>query len=110
MNNAAAQGCSRGRGVAAVQTPAETILLTDSIWAPSGTSSELVMGYLALNPPQMWTGAPPFTRTSYGYVWPRHHNQATTLFADGHAKSLPINKLRDADNNGVSDDLLWDLE
>lgn len=110
MNAAAAQACSRGLSLGAIAQPAETVLLADSIWAPSTTSSQLVMGYLAINPPRMWTGNPPLTRTSYGFVWPRHHNQANVLWADGHVKTVAITRLRDGDGDGVNDDTLFDRE
>lgn len=110
MSSFAAQSCSRGKSLAAAQTPADTVLLTDSIWGPSASSNQLVMGYLAINPPNSWTGAPPLTRASYGYVWPRHQKKANVLWLDGHVKATAIDALRDSDSDGKNDDKLFDLE
>ena len=93
---------SRGLSLSDLGAPADTILLTDSIYAPKSSPSNFGMGYFTVNPPMMWTGNPPLTRTSYGFVWPRHNNAANTVYADGHAKLTQIGKLKDQ--------ALWDRE
>jgi prepilin-type N-terminal cleavage/methylation domain-containing protein/prepilin-type processing-associated H-X9-DG protein len=102
--------CSRGISLAAAQTPAETILLADSIWGPATTQAP-TMGYFIIDPPRVW---PPFTGVinarTYGQVWPRHQNQANVLWLDGHVKPLHIERIRDGNNDGVNDDILWDLQ
>jgi prepilin-type N-terminal cleavage/methylation domain-containing protein/prepilin-type processing-associated H-X9-DG protein len=93
---------SRGIPMTAVGSPADTLMLVDSIWAPANDPTNLSMGYFIVNPPQFWTGAPPLTRTSYGFAWPRHNNAANVTWVDGHAKLTHINQLRNV--------ALWDLE
>lgn len=93
---------SRAVNLAAVGSPAETLMLADSIWSPSREPSRLVMGYFVVNPPQFWTGNPPLTGSSYGFVWPRHHNRANVAWVDGHVKPLGVDQLRD--------ERLWDRE
>ena len=94
-----------GRGVTttSVGSPAETVMLTDSVYGdPTNPTSNFAMGYFLVNPPQMWTGAPPLTRSSYGFVWPRHNNGANTAYVDGHVATTQIGKLKDP--------TLWDRE
>ena len=93
---------SRGVKLTSVGSPTETLLLADSIWSPSASPANIGMGYFVVNPPQFWTGAPPVTASSYGFVWPRHHNKANTLFVDGHVKGLGVDALKET--------RLWDLE
>lgn len=102
--NPATASTTFSRGVSATQagSPAETVLLTDSVWAPAATPTQLCMGYFIISPPSQWTGNPPLTRTSYGWVMPRHNNAANVAWLDGHAKLVHITKLK---NEG-----LWDLE
>jgi prepilin-type processing-associated H-X9-DG protein/prepilin-type N-terminal cleavage/methylation domain-containing protein len=93
---------SRAAGLGAIGVPADTVLLADSIWAPKSNPTNLGMGYFIVYPPFTWSGNPPLTMTSYGYVWPRHHNRANTLFVDGHVKALTVDSLKD--------ERLWDRE
>jgi prepilin-type N-terminal cleavage/methylation domain-containing protein len=93
---------SRGTSMTAVNSPAETVLFADSIWGPSSNPTNVGMGYFLINPPALWTGNPPLTRTSYGFVWPRHNNAAVTAYTDTHVSSTKIDRLRD--------ETLWDLE
>lgn len=91
---------SRGVSLAAVNAPAETVMLVDSIWTPGGAPTTTVLGYFLVYPPNQWAGAPPVNGFSYGRVWPRHQQKANVVFADGHVKLLGIDQLRD--------ESLWD--
>lgn len=93
---------SRGVSLSAIGSPADTLLFADSIWAPAAQPTNLTMGYFVVYPPTAWSGNPPLTMTSFGYVWPRHHNRANCAFTDGHVKAMSIDALR---NEG-----LWDLQ
>ncbi len=93
---------SIGKPMTAAYEPAQTLLLADSTWAPPTNPTNLVMGYYVINPPSLWTGAPPLTRTSYGFVMPRHNNAANVAWLDGHATTTRIERL--------ADEALWDLE
>ncbi|MFW5698140.1 MAG: prepilin-type N-terminal cleavage/methylation domain-containing protein [Fimbriimonadaceae bacterium] len=93
---------SRGESVTTVDRPAETLLLADSIYAPPSDQDNLGLGYYLINPPETWTGNPPLTRSSYGFVYPRYNNQAASLFVDGHVEAMPILEL--------SDDKYWGLD
>jgi prepilin-type processing-associated H-X9-DG protein len=96
-----AQNNSRGRSLAEVQAPADTVMLADSIWTPNGNPSATMGGYHLIYPPNRWTGSPPLNGFSYGRIWPRHQQKANTLFVDGHVKALDIDKLKNQ--------ALWDL-
>jgi prepilin-type processing-associated H-X9-DG protein len=100
--SAASSGRSRGLPLTGVVQPAETVLLVDSTYGDPADPTNVGMGYYTVNPPALWTGAPPITRSSYGFVWPRHHNSATTLYVDGHARLTSIDRLK---NPG-----LWDRD
>lgn len=102
LDPSAPTSSSRGVSATAAGSPAETVLLADSIWAPEATPTQLCMGYFLVRPPSQWTGQPPLTRTSYGFVWPRHNNAANVAWLDGHAKLTQIGKLKD--------EKVWDLE
>lgn len=93
---------SRGISMTAVGSPAETLYLVDSTYGDPANPTNVGMGYFAVNPPVMWTGAPPITRSSYGFVWPRHNNAAVATYVDGHAKLTTLGKLRD--------ESIWDAE
>ncbi len=93
---------SVGLSMTSVGDPSGTILFADSVYGESATSTNIGMGYYTINPPAMWTGNPPLTRTSYGFVWPRHNNAAVTSFTDGHVKLTHISKLQDP--------TIWDRE
>ena len=95
-------GKSVGLSLTGLGDPANTLFLADSTYGDSASPTTVGMGYYTINPPASWTGAPPITRSSYGFVWPRHHNAANTLWADGHVKLTKIDRLRDA--------TLWDRE
>jgi prepilin-type N-terminal cleavage/methylation domain-containing protein/prepilin-type processing-associated H-X9-DG protein len=91
---------SRGQSLAAVQAPADTVLLADSIWTPNASPTETKCGYFLIYPPNRWAGSPPLNGFSYGRVWPRHQQKANVTFVDGHVKMMGIDKLRD--------ESLWD--
>lgn len=91
----ASTGRSLGLGLAAVAAPAETVLLADSVWSPQGQPNTTVLGYFLIYPPSQWAGSPPVNGFSYGRVWPRHHEKANVLFADGHVQALGIDALKD---------------
>ncbi|RYG34487.1 prepilin-type N-terminal cleavage/methylation domain-containing protein [bacterium] len=93
---------SRGISATALGDPAQTLFLADSTYSESAASSNLGMGYFYVNPPALWTGAPPITRSSYGFVMPRHNNGANTLWVDGHANLTKIGRLKDQ--------ALWDQQ
>ena len=93
---------SVGQSLTGLGDPANTLMLADSTYGDSTNPSVIGMGYYTVNPPAMWTGAPPITRSSYGFVWPRHNNAANTVWADFHAKLTPISRLNDT--------RLWDRE
>jgi prepilin-type N-terminal cleavage/methylation domain-containing protein/prepilin-type processing-associated H-X9-DG protein len=86
-----------GVPVAAIEVPAETVAMTDSVSAPLNAPTSLKWGYFVVRPPQLWAAvAPaPLDRETYGRVQPRHARTATTLFADGHVKALQMDTLRD---------------
>jgi len=90
---------SVGKSLTFVDSPADTVMLTDSTWGSPENPSIVGMGYYTVNPPTLWSGNPPLTRTSYGFVWPRYHNFASTMFVDGHVKAMAIDRL--------SDNALW---
>lgn len=93
---------SQGVSLGAIQSPAETVLLADSIWTPQKEPQTTVLGYYLIYPPSQWAGAPPLNGFSFGRVWPRHQNEANVLFVDGHVKSLGVNLLKQ--------ERLWDRE
>lgn len=114
MSPTAAQSCSRGVSLAAVANPSETIALTDSTWQAPDATQKPVIGYLLVNPPRLWAGTTPLRGSSYGFVWPRHHNKANVLWVDGHLKATDVGTLArrdavDADNDGELDETYWDL-
>jgi prepilin-type processing-associated H-X9-DG protein len=88
-----------GLPLAAIEAPASTIAMTDSVAAPSSPPQPTVLkwGYFIVRPPQVWaqTAPTPLDRDSFGRVLARHTNTATVLFTDAHVKSLNINALRD---------------
>ncbi|RYG43240.1 prepilin-type N-terminal cleavage/methylation domain-containing protein [bacterium] len=93
---------SRGISATSLGDPAQTVFLADSVYGYPAASTTLGMGYFYINPPMLWTGAPPLTRTSYGFVYPRHNNGANTLWTDGHANLTKIDRLKD--------EKLWDQQ
>jgi prepilin-type N-terminal cleavage/methylation domain-containing protein/prepilin-type processing-associated H-X9-DG protein len=93
---------SVGLSMTSVGAPADTILLADSTYGDPANPTNIGMGYFYINPPMMWTGTPPLTRSSYGFVWPRHNNAANVVFVDGHAKLTSIGKMKDIK--------IWDRE
>lgn len=97
MSDAADALHSVGVSLAKIQTVSNTVMLSDSTWAPTADPGELVMGYFLIDPPQKWTGTPPLTATSFGYVIPRDQGHANVAFADGHVKAETIGYL---DNEG----------
>lgn len=102
MDDAASTMYSQGVSLAQVQAPSGAVMLADSTWAPSPGQTQLTMGYFLINPPQKWTGSPPLTSLSFGYVYPRHQGHANVAFADGHVKALTIAVL--------SQEAIWNRE
>ncbi|CAN5362837.1 hypothetical protein BH11ARM2_BH11ARM2_13390 [soil metagenome] len=93
---------SRGVSATSLGDPAGTLFLSDSTNGDPANPTNVGMGNFTVVPPEYWTGAPPITRTSYGFIWPRHNNGANTLWSDGHANLTKIDRLRDQK--------LWDNE
>lgn len=85
-----------------VADPAATVMFADSVYGDPANPSLFLMGYFMINPPGMWSGAPPVVRSSYGFVWPRHNNAATVAYVDGHVRLTPIGKLKDP--------MIWDRD
>ena len=85
-----------GIALAHIEAPSETVEMTDAVSSPGGSPTTLTWGYFAVRPPQLWAKTPPtpLDRESFGRVLPRHQKTVSTLFADGHVKSLPIDTLR----------------
>jgi len=100
--SSASSARSVGISATSLNDPSGTIFLTDSTYGDPANPTNIGMGYYLVNPPAMWTGSPPLTRSSFGFVWPRHNNAANTLFADTHAKLTPIGQLRQPE--------LWDKD
>jgi prepilin-type N-terminal cleavage/methylation domain-containing protein/prepilin-type processing-associated H-X9-DG protein len=92
---------SRGVALSFLNSPAQTIAFTDSVWTPTGQPTVTQLGYFLIYPPNQWAGSPPLNGFSFGRVWPRHNETANVLFADGHVKALGVNALQSPD--------LWDL-
>jgi prepilin-type N-terminal cleavage/methylation domain-containing protein/prepilin-type processing-associated H-X9-DG protein len=93
---------SVGRSLGSIVSPADTVMLADSVWTPQDKPTETVLGYYLIYPPSQWAGSPPLNGFSFGRVWPRHQEKATTLFVDGHVKLLGVEQLKD--------EQLWDRE
>ena len=87
-----------GIAVAGIEAPATTILMADSVSAPTTSPTTLQWGYFVVRPPQLWAQTPPtaLDRESFGRVHPRHQGMASVAFVDGHVKAMKINALRDA--------------
>jgi prepilin-type N-terminal cleavage/methylation domain-containing protein/prepilin-type processing-associated H-X9-DG protein len=85
-----------GLPLAGLEAPASTVLMTDSVSAPITAPTSLQWGYFIVRPPQLWAQTPPspLDRESFGRVHPRHQNNASVSFTDGHVKAMPINSLR----------------
>lgn len=100
-NNFVPPGPTTGTPIslAAATAPSTTIMFTDSTYSTAGAAGSpdaaFFDGYYRIAPPDNWTGNPPLTRTSFGYVWPRHNNRVNVLWADGHVKSATIDELSD---------------
>lgn len=88
---------SRGLPLTSFNNPADMVELLDSTWGVPEIIGSIGMGYYTVNPPTMWTGNPPLSRTSYGFVWPRYNDHANTLFLDSHVKTVPIEQLDNMD-------------
>jgi prepilin-type N-terminal cleavage/methylation domain-containing protein/prepilin-type processing-associated H-X9-DG protein len=85
-----------------VRSPADTVLLADSVWTPQKEPQTMALGYYLIYPPSQWAGAPPLNGFSFGRVWPRHQNKVNVLFADGHVQPLGVDQLKE--------ERLWDRE
>jgi prepilin-type processing-associated H-X9-DG protein len=93
-----------GRNMSEVGSPADTMMLAESTFSTS--SGAPALGFFYVSPPNEWLGSPPLTWDSYGYVWPRHMNRATTVFTDSHVKGLAV-----VPGKGTLADIaIWDLE
>lgn len=84
----------RGVSLAAIDSPAQTVTMTDSTTISADGKS--IFGYFGIRAPQTWPATPPASAASdtYGRVWARHLDTVTVLFADGHVKSMKIDALR----------------
>ena len=85
---------ARGINLSVVESPSQTIAMSDSTTISSGKS---LYGYFAIRAPQVWAATPPAAIGSdtYGRVWARHNETANVLFADGHVKAMKMDALRD---------------
>lgn len=92
--SAASSSRSVGKSLSAIASPSNTVWLADSTYGDAANPTRLGMGYFLVYPPAAWTGAPPITRSSYGYLMPRHHDQMATLFGDGHARSTSLGAMQ----------------
>ena len=93
-----------GRSMTEIGSPADTVLLAESTFVDE--SNQPSLGYWTVDPPSRWLGSPPLTWESFGHIWPRHTNRATTIFADGHVKALPVTPGKGT----LADEKIWDLE
>ncbi len=88
-----------------IQDPADTVVYAESTSLfPDGPGYRITsdIGYILVYPPQKWTLTLPADGTTFGHVWPRHNREhVTTLFQDGHVKSISLGRLKD--------ESLWDL-
>lgn len=89
-------------------------MLADSTCQAPDATQAPVIGYLLVNPPRLWAGTTPLRGSSYGFVWPCHHNKANVPWADGYGKPTDIQTTSkrdttDADNDGELDETYWDL-
>ncbi|MBC8143645.1 MAG: prepilin-type N-terminal cleavage/methylation domain-containing protein [Armatimonadetes bacterium] len=86
-----------GLPMAGVESASQTVAMADSVSSPIGSPTKLTWGYFVVRPPQVWAKTAPTTidRETFGRIAPRHHGTVSTLFVDGHVKSLPVNALRD---------------
>ena len=91
-----------GRVMTEIEQPANTVLLAESTFS-LGAGPKL--GYFYILPPSRWIGSPPLTWDSYGYIWPRHNNRATTIFPDSHVKTLAI-----TGKDSLGDEEIWDIK
>ena len=101
--------------LAEIQTPAETVMMTDNDAAPPYTSQDWV--YSA----RFWRingGGTTYTNSDaasvaypYGDVAPRHLDIVNVLWADGHVKAQKIDSLKGPAGCGgaATCDVLWDL-
>ncbi|HLK60520.1 MAG TPA: DUF1559 domain-containing protein [Chthonomonadaceae bacterium] len=105
----------RGTALAAIGQPSATILGVDSNFSEPYSRSNTQAGINYVWTPEInpWilTGNSPW----YGYVAPRHSNQANVAFADGHTKSKTIGALLqgfDPIARVITDPdaYLWDLQ
>jgi prepilin-type N-terminal cleavage/methylation domain-containing protein/prepilin-type processing-associated H-X9-DG protein len=90
-------GDARGVALAAIDAPAQTVAMTDSIAAPMATPTALKWGYYGVRAPQVWETTPssPMNSDTYGRVIERHLETTNVLFADGHVKAMKVEALRD---------------
>ena len=97
-------GPDTGQSLAAVNSPAQTVLVVSSVYATNApTLTNLVYGFHRVLPPSSWAGTTnPPAANNYGYVWPRYLGHANVAFADGHVKAMNMGAL--------SQESLWDLE
>jgi prepilin-type N-terminal cleavage/methylation domain-containing protein/prepilin-type processing-associated H-X9-DG protein len=99
--------------LSAVKSPSSIILGVDS----SSNRNDGPGEYLVYAPTiyNYWQGEAKPGASPYGWVWPRHAQNANVAFADGHCKALNIGALTAGVNltNGAitdTDAFLWDLD
>lgn len=86
-----------GIAVASLESPAQTVAMSDSVASPSASPTTLQWGYYLIRAPQQWAYTAPIAldRDTYGRVTERHNGQVNVLFVDGHVKSSKVDALRD---------------
>ena len=93
-----------GRVMTEIERPSETVMLAESTFIDGSVQPKF--GYFYVLPPSRWLGSPPLTWESFGYVWPRHNNRATTIFPDSHVKTLPVS----GGKGTLADEQIWDIQ
>jgi len=104
QDNGAGTPRSVGQSLAAMNKPAKTLMLADSIWDMSGCDSPTGGGNWFIEAPSYW-----YSNTGwwwggwqiddcnnwlkYGGTWPRHSNAVNVAFVDGHCKAQRIGDL-----------------
>lgn len=90
----APNGDGRGINLNLLEAPASTVAMADSTTLASGRAR---WGFFAIRAPQAWLNPAPATPASdsYGRLWARHNESVNVLFADGHAKSVKMDALKE---------------
>ncbi|MEA2553327.1 MAG: hypothetical protein QOJ65_1503 [Fimbriimonadaceae bacterium] len=102
-----------GNAMSMIDSPASTILFGESTMkdkarpGPGGGFITTTIGYARIEPPSRWTGARP-NATATGQLWPRYNADNVIVgWLDGHAKAMPIKRLKGEGPNTESLDRLW---